>query len=108
MCANFRIEEEAHQLVGHTKRHTTKIRPKAFGSGIFVSFPYFEKCWSEVVGDVISGVAVAYVSMGVRATFGKYGLNSGRIIWLLYPAGPVLCWTFCPVFNEILQPTGSN
>ena len=30
--------------------------------------------------DVISGVAVDYVNMDVRATFGESGLNGGRII----------------------------
>ena len=44
--------------------------------------PFFEldKCRLEVAGDVISGVAVDYVGMNVRASFGETGLNSGRII----------------------------
>ena len=32
---------------------------------------------SEVAGDVISCVAVGYVGLDVRATFGESGLNSG-------------------------------
>ena len=62
------------------KRRATKIRPKAIGSGIFGRFPNFDKCRSEVAGDVMSGVAVHYVGMDVRSTFGESGLNSGRII----------------------------
>ena len=52
------------------------------GSGIFGRFPNFDKCHSEVAGDVISGVAVEYVGMDVSATFSESGLNSGRIILL--------------------------
>jgi len=51
-------EQDAHQLVGEAKRRATKIRPKALRSGIFSHFPNFDKCRSEVAGDVISGVAV--------------------------------------------------
>ena len=67
-------------MVGQVKRRATKIRPKAVGSGIFGRFPNFDKCPSEVAGDVISGVAVDYVGVDVRATFGDSGLNSVRII----------------------------
>ena len=62
------------------KCRVTKIRPKAVGSGIFCRFPNFDKCRPEVAGDVISGVAVDYVGIDVRATFGESGLNSGRTI----------------------------
>ena len=68
--------------MGQAKRRATKIRLKAVGSGIFGRFPNFAKRRSEVAGDVISGVAVDYVGMDVRATFGESGLNSGRIILL--------------------------
>ena len=37
----------------------------------------FDKCLSEVVGDIIFGVAADYVGMDVRATFGESALNSG-------------------------------
>ena len=62
------------------KRRATKIRPKAVGSGIFGRFPNFDKFRPEVAGEVVSGVAIEYVVMDVRATFGESGLNSGRII----------------------------
>ena len=78
----FILQQEAHQLVGQAQRRATKIRPETVGSGIFGRFPNFNKCRSEVAGDVISGVAVDYVGMDVRATFGESGLNSGRIILL--------------------------
>ena len=67
-------------LVGQAKRRATKIRPKAVGSGTFGRFPNFDKCRSEVSGDVLSGAAVHYVVMDVRSTFGESVLNSGRII----------------------------
>ena len=66
--------------MGQAKRRTTKIRPKADGSGIFRRFPTLDKCRPEVAGDVISGVAVGYVGMDVRATFGESALNSGQTI----------------------------
>ena len=46
----------------------------------FGCFPNFDKCLSEVAGDVISGVAVELVGMDVRMTCGESGLNSGRNI----------------------------
>ena len=67
-------------MVGQAKCRATKIRPKAVGSGIFGRFPNFDNCPSEVAGDIISSVAVDYVSVDVRATFGEYRLNIGRII----------------------------
>ena len=74
------IQQEAHQLVRQAKRCATKIRPKAVGSRIFGCFPNFDKCRSEVAGDVMFDVAVLYVSVDVRSTFGESGLNSGQII----------------------------
>ena len=68
-----KYEQEANQLVGHAKCCTTKIRPKAVRSGIFGGFLNFDKCRSEVTGDIMSGVAVHYVSMDVRSTFGEMG-----------------------------------
>ena len=62
------------------KRRAIKIRPKAVGSGIFSLFANFDKCRSEVAGDVMSGMAVDYVGMYVCATFSESGLNSGQII----------------------------
>ena len=41
-----------------------------------------DNCRSEVAGDVISGVAVDYVGMDVRATFGESGLKNDGIIGL--------------------------
>ena len=38
--------------------------------------------------DVISGVALDYVGMDARATFGESGLNSGRIILLFGQPDP--------------------
>ena len=66
-------KQDAHQLVGQAKRHATKIRPKAVGSGIFGRFPNFDKCRSEVAGYVVSGVTMDYVGRDVRATFGESG-----------------------------------
>ena len=66
--------------MGQGKRRGTKIRPKAVGIDILGHFQNFDKCQSEVAGDVISGVAVDYVGMDVRSTFGESELNSGRII----------------------------
>ena len=74
------LNKKTHQLVGQAKHRATGIRPKAVGSGIFSRFPNFDKCQSEEPGDVISGVAVEYVGMDVRATLGECRLNSGRII----------------------------
>ena len=67
---------------GEVNRRATQIRPKAVESGIFSHFPNFDKCRSQVAGDVISGVVVDYVGMDGRATFCESGLNSGRIILL--------------------------
>ena len=67
-------------MVGQEKRRATEIRPTAVESGIFGRFPNFDKCRSEVAGNIIYGLAVDYVGLGVLATFGEFGLNSGRII----------------------------
>ena len=61
----------------------------------------------EVASDVISGVATDYVGIDVRATFGESALNSGQIIILVGPPDPFYT-SLCPVFNCILQTTGSN
>ena len=65
--------QEAYQLVGQAKRRATTMRPKA---GRF--FSNFEKCRPEVAGEVITGVAVDYVSMDVRVEFGDSTLNTGK------------------------------
>ena len=81
--------------MGQAKRRTTKIRRKAVGGGIFGRFANFDKCRPEVAGDLISDVAVDWVVMDVRATFGESGLSIGLINYLtLCPAGPVLRITF--------------
>ena len=74
--------------MGQLKRCATHIRPKFVGSGIFGRFPNYDKCLSEVADDVISGVAVDYVGMDVRAIFGESWLYSGRIIWLFGQPDP--------------------
>ena len=61
----------------------------------------------EVVSDVISGLALDYVGMDVRATFGESWLNGGRII-LHFGRPEPFTRHFCAVFNCILQQTGSN
>ena len=54
------IKQDAHHLVGQAKRCSTKIRPKAVGDDFFGRFANFDNCQPEVVGDVISDVAVDY------------------------------------------------
>ena len=51
-------QDDAHKLVGQAKRRATKIRPIVAGGGIFGRFSNFDKCRSEVAGDIISGMAV--------------------------------------------------
>ena len=41
----------------------------------FQPFLNFDKCRPEAAGDVISGMALDYVGVDVRATFGDYKLN---------------------------------
>ena len=56
----------------------------------------------------MSGVAAHYVGMDDRSTFGESRLNCGRIIWSLWPAGPVLRITFAQyliAFCSRLEPT---
>ena len=74
--------------MGQAKRRATNIQPKAVGSDIFGYFPNFDKCRSEVAGDVMSGVAVDHVGVDVRSTIGESGLNSGRIILLFSRPDP--------------------
>ena len=59
--------------MGQVKRRATKIRPKTVESGIFGRFPNFDKCRSEVAGDVVSGVAIDHVGVDALATFGESG-----------------------------------
>ena len=47
-----------------------------------MAFSNFDKCRPEVAGDVISGAALVYVRVDVRAKFGDSRLNNGRIIRL--------------------------
>ena len=77
-----RVKQDDHQLVGQAKRCATQIRSKAIRSGIFCSFANSDKCRSEVAGDVISGVAVDYVSVDVHARLGASELRGGRVIGL--------------------------
>ena len=63
---------------GRPREAPLKFDPKP-REAQFCRFANFDKCRSEVPSDVISGVAVYYVGMDVRATFGESGLNSGRI-----------------------------
>ena len=56
--------------MGQAKYRATKIRFKAVGGGIFGRFTNFDKCRSEVAGDVISGVAVDSVWMSVQQVVG--------------------------------------
>ena len=62
-------KQDAHQLVGHAKRRTTKNRPKAVAGGIFGCFCFlnFDKCRPrpDVAGDVISSAAVDCMSAWV-------------------------------------------
>ena len=49
----------------------------------------------EVVSDVVSSVAVDYVDMDVRTTFGETGLNSGQIILLFGRLDPFYASLLC-------------
>ena len=95
----FKKYQETHQLEGQAKRRATQIRPKAVGSDIFGRFSNFDKCRLEVDGDVISGVAVEYVGVDVRATFGESGLNTKQWpnYFTLWPAGPVYASLVCSI-----------
>ena len=100
----------APPIGGEGKTPPTKIRPKVVGSGIFCRFQNFDKCRSEAAGDAISGLYVDYVGMDVCVTLGESWLNTGRIIRLFgRPTGRTrFTHHLCPVFNCILQPTGSS
>ena len=68
----------------------------------------FDKCRPEAAGNVISGIALDYVSIDVPANFGNYRLNSSQIkLFDVCPAIPVLC-TFVQYLITFLQPTGSS
>ena len=84
-----------------------EIRPKAIGCCIFEHLCNFDKCRLEVACDVISGVAVDKVGLGVYARFGDSRLNSSRIIRVIALPDPFFAH-FCAVFNCLLQPTGSR
>ena len=77
------IQLEAHQLVWLAKRHAAKIRLKAFGGGILGRFSKFQIYRPEIADDVITGVAVEQVGMGLRGKVADSALYSGRIIQLL-------------------------
>ena len=62
--------------------------------GRFIS--NFDKCWSEIAGDVISGVAVDWVGMDLFLEFGEARLNTNRIIGLI--AVQTRYTHFCAVF----------
>ena len=78
---------------------------KAVGCGNFGRFTNLDKCRPKATGDVISGMAVDHLGTDVRASFGEYKLNSGRIIRLF---GRTRFAHFCAVFNKILQQTRSS
>ena len=99
-------KQEANQTAGQAKRSATKIQLKAVRGDIFCRFLNFHKCPTEVDGEVISGVTVDTVGMGVRVKFCDSRLNSGRVIKIL--AGQIRFTYFCAIFNCILQPTGSR
>ena len=63
----------------------------------FRPFLNFDKCLSEVAGDVISCVAEDEVSKDVRAAFGEFGLYSCRIIWLFGRPDPFLASLLCSI-----------
>ena len=88
-------KQEAHQLVGQEIAAPLKFDPKHLEAAFSTVLTNFDKCRSEVAGDIISSVAVYYVGRDVRATFGEPRLNSGRIILLFFLlARPVLRITF--------------
>ena len=61
-----------------------------------MAFSVFHKYRSEVAGDVISGMAVESVSMGVRATVAElFDSLAGRTRFM----------HFCTAYNGILKPT---
>ena len=61
-------------------------------------FSNFDKCQSEAAGDVITGLAIDQVGKDVCATFGEFGLKSGRIIWLFGQPDRFM-HHFCAAFN---------
>ena len=68
-------EQEAHQLVGQAKCSATQILPKAVGGGIFRRFSNFNKCRTEVAGDVISSRFMEPDVPDNRVKFGDLRLN---------------------------------
>ena len=83
-----------------------EIQPKAIGCSIFFRFSNFDNCRSKIAGDLISGEALGYVSLDVRAKFGDSRLNSGRIIRRFRRPDPL--YALFTVFSCIFQPTGRS
>ena len=71
--AHCQTKQDANQFAGQAKRRATRIRPKAVRSAVFGRFANFDKCRSEVTGDVVFGVAADSASTDVRATFDESG-----------------------------------
>ena len=69
---------------------------KAIGCGIFGRFSNFDKCQPEAAGDVISGMALDYVSTYVVASVGANRLNSGQII-RLFVRPDLFCAHLCSI-----------
>ena len=67
---HLKTEQEAHQLVRQPKPRATQIRPKAVEGDIFDVF-FRGDFQPEIISDVMSGAAVDYVDLGVRAKFGE-------------------------------------
>ena len=70
-------------------------------------FQNFDKCRSKVAGDVVSCVAVDYVGTDAKQHLANLGYTVAELFDSLAD------WTrftyhFCPVFNCILQLTGSK
>ena len=58
--------------------HSEEIRPKSHRSRLFRPFfSNFDKCRADVVGDVLSGAALANVGVDIPAKAGDSRLNSG-------------------------------
>ena len=75
---------------------------KAVRCSIFRRFSNLDECRPEADGDVISGMALNYVSTDVSVGFGDSRLNISAELFDFHFAH------FCAVFTNILQPTGSN
>ena len=67
-------KQDAHQLVGQTKRRAAKIRPKP-SDAAFGPFWNFYNCQPEVVRHVIPGMAEQDVGMDVCCNVGDSTLK---------------------------------